>query len=197
MKKILISLVLVLTLLTAALTGCGMSEEELDLLKADAAAVFTLDVNPGVRVYVDEDNAVIAVEATNEDGEEIASELDLAGEDYETAVEEIVDKMDEKGYLEGDAGSVLVSVEKKEIEVSEKINEKLNKVFKKHGKKVAVIEQDLAELEEDATKALGKIAKKYNISEGKARLVEKIREEYKNETRTNRNHNKRTSKSRY
>ena len=109
MKKMLIALTLMLSLLATCLVGCGTvpdnsadnGDSDVTALKADAAAVFTLDVNPGVRIYVKEDNTVIAVEATNEDGEEVVAELDLEGVDYETVVEEIIDKMDEKGYLEG------------------------------------------------------------------------------------------------
>ncbi len=181
MKKLLVTLTLMLTLLTTCLVGCGtVDDQSLDLAtqKANAAAIFTLDVNPGVRIYVEENSTVIAVEATNEDGEEIVAELDLTDKDYETIVEEIIDEMDEQGYLEGEESSILISVEKKEIDISEKINEKINKAFEKHGKKASVIEQDLHELDEKVGKAIGDMAKKYHISEGKAHLIEKIREEY-------------------
>ena len=186
MKKMLIALTLMLALLTTCLVGCGTvpdnsadnGNSDATALKADAAAVFTLDVNPGVRIYVKEDNTVIAVEATNEDGEEVVAELDLEGVDYEAVVEEIIDKMDEKGYLEGDESSVLISVEKKAMDISEKVNDKINKAFEKHGKKASVIEQELDELDEELGKAIGEMAKKYKISEGKAHLIEKIREEF-------------------
>ena len=179
MKKMLIALTLMLALLATCLVGCGIvSDKDATSLKANAAAVFTLDVNPGVRIYVKEDNTVIAVEATNEDGEEVVAELDLEGVDYETVVEEIIDEMDEKGYLEGDESSVLISVEKKAMDISEKVNDKINKVFEKHGKKASVIEQELDELDEEVGKAIGEMAKKYKISEGKAHLIEKIREEF-------------------
>ena len=186
MKKMLIALTLMLALLTTCLVGCGIvpdnsadnGDSDATALKANAAAVFTLDVNPGVRIYVKKDNTVIAVEATNEDGEEVVAELDLEGVDYETVVEEIIDEMDEKGYLEGDESSVLISVEKKAMDISEKVNDKINEAFEKHGKKASVIEQELDELDEELGKAIGDMAKKYNISEGKAHLIEKIREEF-------------------
>ena len=181
MKKLLVALTLMLALLATCLVGCGTVDDgstDLAAKKANAAAVFTLDVNPGVRIYVEEDSTVIAVEATNADGEQIVAELDLAGTDYEAAVEEIIDEMNEKGYLEGEENSVLISVEKKAMDISEKINEKINKTFEKHGKKASVIEQDLNELDEKVGKAIGEMAEKYHISEGKAHLIEKIREEY-------------------
>ena len=181
MKKLLVALTLMLTLLATCLVGCGTVDDgstDLATKKANAAAVFTLDVNPGVRIYVEEDRTVIAVEATNADGEQIVAELDLAGTNYEAAVETIIDEMNEKGYLEGEENSVLISVEKKAMDISENINEKINKTFEKHGKKASVIEQDLDELDEKVGKAIGEMAKKYHISEGKAHLIEKIREEY-------------------
>ncbi len=181
MKKLLVTLTLMLTLLATCLVGCGTVDEgsvDSTPQNAIAAAIFTIDVNPGIRVYVDEDGSVIEAEATNEDGEEIAEELDVTDKSFEELVEEIIDMMNEKGYLEGEENSILISVEKKEIDISEKINEKINKAFEKHGKKASVIEQDLHKLDEKVGKAIGDMAKKYHISEGKAHLIEKIREEY-------------------
>lgn len=92
MKKTLLALILIVALLTTCFVGCssvannGVNKENADIdadnttdsttsdleaLKAAAAAVFTLDVNPGVRVCVKADNTVITVEATNEDEREI------------------------------------------------------------------------------------------------------------------------------
>ncbi len=181
MKKILSVLTVVLSLLMTCLVGCDLTDTDVTNpgdKAVNAAAVFTIDVNPGVRVYVKSDDTVIEVEATNEDGESVVQEIVFEGVNYEAVVENIIDKMDEKGFLEGDESSVLISVEKKEIEVSEKLNEKIEKAFEKHGKRASVIEQELLELNEDVEKAIGEMAKKYNISEGKAHLIEKIREEF-------------------
>ena len=74
MKKLLISITLIIALL-CCFVSCDAfgGTDALDAAKANAAAVFTLDVNPGVRVYVDAENCVIALEATNADGEKIAA----------------------------------------------------------------------------------------------------------------------------
>ncbi len=180
MKKMLVALILVIVLLTTFMMGCEFTPNNNDNIqeKEEVAAVFTIDVNPGVRVYVREDNTVIDVEATNEDGEEIVEDLDIEEVDYETLLEEIINKMEEKGYLEGDESSVLISVEKKQIDISEKINEKINEAFEKHGKRAAVIEQELDELNKEMEKAIDEMAEKYHISKGKAHLIERIREEF-------------------
>ena len=176
MKRIWIALLLVLAMLAACLTACNTPVDQ-EKLEANSAAVFTLDVNPGVRIYVKEDNTVLAIEATNDDGEEIVAELTLEGENYEVAVEKIVDELYEQGYLEAESSSVLISVEKKQIEISERVNAKINAAFEKHGKIASVIEQELDELEEDMKKTIDEMAKKYDISKGKAHVIEKIREE--------------------
>ncbi len=178
MKKLFISLALIFALLSTCLVGCNVADGSDAAQKEDAAAVFTLDVNPGVRVFVKADNTVIAVEATNEDGSEIVAMLEVEGIDYEEAVDQIIAKMNEKGYLEGEESSVLISVEKKAEELSAKINDKINKAFEKLGKKASVIEQELDKLDKEIEKAISDIAQKYNISEGKAHLIEKIREEF-------------------
>ncbi len=183
MKKTLLVLTLMIALIATCLVGCSFLPNDsgagIENENASAAvAIFTLDVNPGVRVYVKADDTVIAVEATNEDGESVVVELDLEGENYEAVVEEIIDKMEEKGFINGDESSVLISVEKKVRDISEKLNEKIEKTFEKHGKKVAVIEQELDKLDEEMKKAISDIANKHHISEGKAYLIDKIREEF-------------------
>lgn len=173
MKKILLALILTVALLLPCLVACSTPED----MAAKSAAVFTLDVNPGIRVYVKEDNTVLGVEAVNEDGEEILAEIDVEGEAYDVAVEVIVDEMNEQGYLENESHSVLISIEKKEIEISERVNEKINKAFEKHGKIASIIEQELDELEGEIEEAIDEIAERHHISKGKAHVIEKIREE--------------------
>lgn len=178
MKKLSILLSVIIVLTAVCLAGCVIKPvNDEKTLEEKASAVFTLDVNPGVRVYVDEDNIVIGLEATNEDGEDIVKEINFENIDYEAVVEEIIDKLKEKGYLEEETNSILVSMEKKEIEISEKINEKINKAFEKHGKQAAIIEQELDELNKEIKATIDEIAKEHNISKGKAHIIEKIREE--------------------
>ena len=178
MKKLSILLSVIIVLTAVCLAGCVIKPvNDEKTLEEKSSAVFTLDVNPGVRVYVDEDNIVIGLEATNEDGEEIVEEINFENIDYEAVVEEIIDKLEEKGYLEEETNSILVSMEKKEIEISEKINEKINKAFEKHGKQAAIIEQELDELNKEIKATIDEIAKEHDISKGKAHIIEKIREE--------------------
>ena len=183
MKKLILTGTIAAALCIGCLTGCGVENKDDDKGAAlEAASVFTIDVNPGVRVYVDADEKVIEVEATNDDGEELVASIEVKGDSYDAAVEEIIDEAVEQGYATEEDVSVLVTVEK-EIEeelgkLSSKIDERINRAFEKHGKQAHVIEQHLKNIDEKLDRELDRISEKYNISEGKANLIESIREEF-------------------
>lgn len=174
MKKSWIALTLIAAMLAVPLFGCWQTADP----AAEAASVFTLDVNPGIRVYVKADDTVLSVEATNDDGSTIVAELNVSGQSYEAAVEAIIDKMEEKGYLEGENNSVLLSFEKQAKEISAQINNKINAAFEKHGKQASIIEQELTALAGELNTAVEDMAARLDISKGKAMLIEKIREEH-------------------
>ena len=181
MKKLLLSALLIAALAMTALVGCQMPNDDA-MLDSTAASVFTLDINPSVKIYLSEDKTVIGVNGENEDGATLIAELNLEGESYEAAVEVILDAAVEAGYAEGDETSVLVSVEKQaddiSLEFSEKINEHINKAFEKHGKHARIIEQEIDGLADKAKEAIDDIAERYDISRGKANVIEKIRGEF-------------------
>ena len=176
MKKSLIGLLLVVVLLLSALISCAPANEE-DYAEA-AAAVYTIDVNPGVRVFVDTEGKVISVEATNDDGEAIVAELNYEGVPFEDVTEQVVDALSAAGYLDGEESSVLISLEKAEIEISERLNAKIDEAFEKHGKVASIIEQNLGKLDAEIDKAIEDIAREHHISKGKAHIIERIREEF-------------------
>ncbi len=172
MKKLIVAILLILSLTSTCLVGCVPNGTDPNLAKAKE--VFTLDVNPGLRIYVADDNTVFLLEATNEDGEDIVASLSIEGLDYEVAVDAIIEKIFEKGYLE-DTNSVLVSYEKMSKEdIETKVNDKINEVFEKHEKIAAIIAQDVREVSEE----IKNMAKEMDISVGKAKLIEAIRNEY-------------------
>ena len=180
MKKTLLSILVIAALSLTCLVGCQIGGAGDG--KDTAASVFTLDINPSVRFYVDENGAVITVEGVNEDGEAVVSELEIKGEDFDVAVEKVLDAVVEAGYAAEAETSVLVTVEKSadeiKAELSDKINERIDRAFEKHGKAAKVIEQELDDLAEDVRGAVNEIAERYDISKGKANVIEKIRGEF-------------------
>lgn len=72
------------------------------------ATVLLITINPQIRLYLDADGIVLAVEAVNKDAEEIKENLSLENDSYEVAVEKIVTKSEEKGYIKSNA---VISIE--------------------------------------------------------------------------------------
>ena len=177
MKKTLLSILLVLVLSLGTLIGCAPVADDPDPTDK-AAAVYTMDVNPGVRIFVDTEGKVIIVEATNEDGEAIVRDLEFEGLDFEEVTEKVIDALTAAGFVKGDESSILITLEKAEIDISEKLNDKIEKAFEKHGKTVSVIQQNLEKLDNEIEKELERLADKHHISNGKANLIEMIREEF-------------------
>ncbi len=72
------------------------------------ATVIMVTINPQFRLYLDADGIVLAVEAVNKDAVEIKESISFENDSYETVVEKIVTKSEEKGYIKSDA---VISVE--------------------------------------------------------------------------------------
>ncbi|MCD8051188.1 MAG: PepSY domain-containing protein [Clostridiales bacterium] len=74
-------------------------------------SVVDIDVNPSVELTTNRNNKVLEAEAVNEDGAEILEELNLKGTDLNVAVYAVIGAMVQNGYLTGDDGSILISVQ--------------------------------------------------------------------------------------
>ncbi len=138
-------------------------------------SVVSIDVNPSVELQLNKKERVVSFTAINDDGTEILKDIDVKGMPVETAVENVLNTMREKGYIDGDKNSVLISVKNKNQQQADTLSDKLlNSAYesmdKKHGS-AAVLSQSISD--EDSTKEL---AKKYGLSHGKAKLIAKIME---------------------
>ena len=139
-------------------------------------SVVSIDVNPSVELQLNKKEKVVSLKAVNDDGAEILKDSDVIGMTAEAAVEVLLSEMADKGYIDSDKNSVLISVKNKDKKQADALSDKLlDSAYKcmgeKHGKG-AVITQSLSE-NEDSAKAL---AEKYGISHGKAKLIKKIME---------------------
>ncbi|MCC8075555.1 MAG: peptidase, partial [Clostridiales bacterium] len=74
-------------------------------------SIVDIDVNPSVELTTNRNNKVLEAEAVNEDGAEILQELNLKGTDLNVAVYAVIGAMVQNGYLTGDDGSILISVQ--------------------------------------------------------------------------------------
>lgn len=73
-------------------------------------AYISVDVNPSIELALNRTNNVVGARAYNPDGENILAGLDLKGRTYEDAIDAIMDKEREAGYL-GDNAYVVFAVQ--------------------------------------------------------------------------------------
>ena len=137
------------------------------------AASVSLDVNPSVELLVNRKDRILEVNANNEDGKKILGNMDLTGSDLEVAVNAIVGSMVRSGYLNEAANSVLVSVDSKDAQAGSQLQEKLAQVIslslEGDAFSGAVISQRV-----ESSNALQAKADEYDISLGKASLIDQI-----------------------
>lgn len=124
-------------------------------------SVITIDVNPSLKLSLNKDDKVLKVEALNKDAE-IIEEKDLKGKEINKALDVVVDKLEENGYLK-EEGTILINVESKKKELKSIVETEVKKVTEE---KVEVVVQEI-----EVTEEIKKIAEENNISESKAAYV--------------------------
>ncbi|MCM1290081.1 MAG: PepSY domain-containing protein [Corallococcus sp.] len=137
-----------------------------------SAATVSLDVNPSVEIKINNKQRVISAEGLNDEGKDILGTMDLKGCQLEVAVNAVIGSMLRKGYLSDLANSVLVSVDSsKDLydQLVERITGEISLTMKDKNIEASVVAQWIKS--DDAVSAL---AKKYDISQGKAQLIHKI-----------------------
>ena len=137
------------------------------------AASVTFDVNPSVKMQIDDNNRVISCEAINDEGQEILKEMDLTGSDVVVASYAVVGGMLTNGYLTDATNSVLVSVaapdKAKGEEVEKYLALELNNYLEKSSIGAAIIGQYI-----DEDEAVEAFAEANGISEGKAWVIKQL-----------------------
>lgn len=112
MKKLL-SLALILCLVLA-LAACGKgdatsqesdagSAAEVFVKPAQYASVLLVTINPQFRLYLDENEQVLAVEAVNQDAQSIQEHVSLENANVEAVVESIVTAAHDAGFVKAEA----------------------------------------------------------------------------------------------
>ena len=143
MKKMLkmISMMTAAVLAATALTACGttpaqkVADEDTD----GALTYISMRINPEIEVVANEDGEIVSVNAINEDGEVVLSEVDLVGQTVAEAGETFTEVATELGYLDADSedATVYIDAEGENEELSEKlekdISERIHKYFDNNG----------------------------------------------------------------
>ena len=166
MKKT--GLLLTGTMLVTLLTGCGSSAQKYESL-------VTLDVNPSIQLQLDDDEKVVDVVAGNEDAKKIIKDMDLDDADANVAINAVLGSLVKEGYLTTENNTVLLSVENDDDDKRESLeddfSEHIQSSLKEYEIDGAILSQSL-DLDDD----IEEMMKKYDISAGKAVLIEKILE---------------------
>lgn len=156
-------------------TDSGIAEIGQHIMQLPMASntVIMLDVNPSMKLQINDRNVVVEVDPLNKDAEKIAADIDIIGKKYDTAVKVTVNTMQEKGYISNLKNSVLVSVLDKDEERADKIRgavvDAICKVDKQVGYDISVISQTMT-----SEKNLKDLAESNNVSTGRILLLSKI-----------------------
>lgn len=144
--------------------------------RADTAAsnsVIMLDVNPSISMTVNKKEKVVTAAGLNEDGTAVLDGMELVGVDMNVAVNAVIGAMMQKGYLSDIQNAILVSVENsdtaKSAELQKRISDIIGSVLQNVKLDGAVLSQSIQN-----TSALEQMAKDYNISIGKAALIQEV-----------------------
>ena len=136
-------------------------------------SVVSFDVNPSIELRINSKSKVVDVETLNADGEKVIGEMDLEGASLDVAVNAILGSMIRNGYLNEAANSILVSVNNRDsakaAELQKKITSDVNTALQGLTFEGAVITQTVAKNDD-----LAALATQHGISEGKARLIQRI-----------------------
>ncbi len=138
-------------------------------------SIIGVDVNPSIELHVNKDEKVIKAISLNEEGKKILEDMDLKKVDLEVAINAIIGKMLKSGYVTSDLNSLLVSVRnndpKKGEELQKKVTDEITSYLKGESIDASVLAQTIDDDEDDE---IERLAEKYNISEGKAKLIQEV-----------------------
>lgn len=158
---------LALILVVTAVIGGGVFG-----VQSASASTVSLDVNPSVEITLNRRNKVVEVNALNDDGKNIISDMNFKGRDLKVCVNALIGSMLRQGYLNELANSVLVSVDSDKnlyTELANTVANEISVMFSQMQIDASVVKQWLQTDDEVAA-----IAKANGISLGKAQLIHKI-----------------------
>lgn len=161
---------LVAACLLVALLGGGFAWQRANAV----ATTVSLDVNPGIQLAVNRKEKVLSCKPLNEDAAQALDGMELKGVQLDVAVNAIVGALVRSGYLDDISSAILISVEDKDTARAERLERELtttvNQALEAAAGTAAVLSQTV-----EQTADRQKLAETYQISLGKAALVEQVR----------------------
>lgn len=135
-------------------------------------SVIMLDVNPSIKLEVNDKGQVVEVKAENADAQAIIDGLELNGKDYRDALSEAVSAMQEQNYITSLRNSVLITVLDDSEEKADSLRSGIVEAIELNDEGeygISILSQTMTEDEQ-----LDKTAEQYCVSPGRMWLVEKV-----------------------
>ena len=134
-----------------------------------ADSVVTLDINPSIALSVNNKETVTTATPLNDDAKDIMGGMELEGTNLETAVNAIIGACLQKGYLDELENAILVSVENADADTATQLQNELTTTISGAFQSGAILTQTVT-VDDD----LAQLAQQYNISAGKASLIQEV-----------------------
>lgn len=135
-------------------------------------ATIYLDVNPSVQIEVNQKDKVMQVNPLNEEGKEIIGTMDFKDSDLEVTVNALIGSMLRHGYLSDLKNSILISVDASEtraLALEDRLSGEIDALLQESALEPSILRQTITE-----NSTLKEKAEQYQISTGKAKLIEEI-----------------------
>ncbi|MBQ8803831.1 MAG: PepSY domain-containing protein [Tyzzerella sp.] len=144
----------------------------LNLSASRVASIVSLEVNPSIELKINKDEEVLEANAMNADAEEILAGMKLKGLDIHTATNALIGSLLKHGYIDELANSILLSVEDEDSvrgdALQETLSEEINAILTGASVNASILSQYVDGEVVDA------VSQEYQISHGKAALIEHI-----------------------
>lgn len=134
-----------------------------------ADSVVTLDINPSIALSVNSNETVTTATPLNDDAKDIMGGMELEGTNLETAVNAIIGACLQKGYLDELENAILVSVENADADTATQLQNELTTTISGVFQSGSILTQTVT-VDDD----LAQLAQQYNISAGKASLIQEV-----------------------
>jgi hypothetical protein len=134
-------------------------------------SVITIDVNPSIQIITNRKDKILSVTALNEDARSVIAGNDYSGEKLEDTVDVLMNSLVEQQYIREDQKAILLTVTNKNADKADKIRSRADAAIlnslEAQNIKPTILSQIISR-----EKSRTKLAGKYNISEGKLKLIQ-------------------------
>ncbi len=136
-------------------------------------AVVAFDVNPSIELSVNRSDRILKARPLNSEAEAVIGGMKLKGVDLDVAVNALIGSLVQKAYISDLNNSILITVNSKDVEKSQELQERLSNEV---GSLLRSFSVDGSVLSQTSVRdeLLDELAKQYGISPGKAALIQQL-----------------------